>query len=68
MTKAEPCGDRAFRARGLGMSQMARLPGFIVGMSAGLLVLGLSGGWASADELKFATAEESRAEFERTVK
>jgi hypothetical protein len=70
MSKAELLCDRAFRARGLGLgnSRLVRLPGFMVRMSACLLVLGLPGGLAAADELKFTTADESRAEFERTVK
>ena len=66
MNTPNPFGFRECRASASGV--LLRLPVFAVRMSACLLVLGLPGWLAVADELKFASAEESRAEFERTVK
>jgi mono/diheme cytochrome c family protein len=43
-------------------------PGFMARMLGCVLLLGLAAGAASANDIKFSSAEESLAEFERTVK
>ena len=68
MTKTMTAGTSAIRSFEFPISNLFRNSYFVLRVSACILLLALPYNSASAAELKFTTADESRAEFERSVR